>query len=105
MKSRLLKRWIVALRSGKYEQGNGELKSVDEEKNTYYCCLGVLRHIVNPKDRRQTGELLTSRQLKAYELSDSMQYTLSAMNDDYISFKRIARWLEKRKPADLAKEE
>lgn len=105
MESRLLKRWIVALRSGKYEQGNGELESVDEEKNMYYCCLGVLRHIVNPKDRRQTGELLNRKQLKAYGLSDEMQYTLSAMNDDGISFKRIAQWLKKRKPADLAKEE
>ena len=33
--------WIAALRSGKYTQGRGELKSANNE----YCCLGVLCEI------------------------------------------------------------
>lgn len=33
--------WVQALRSGKYKQGRGCLKSVDSPDETY-CCLGVL---------------------------------------------------------------
>lgn len=34
--------WIEALRSGKYQQGEGYLKVFSEEKGTFqYCCLGV----------------------------------------------------------------
>lgn len=35
------KQWVGALRSGKYEQGQGKLK--DDEG--HYCCLGVLADI------------------------------------------------------------
>jgi len=31
------KKWVAALRSGKYEQGTGQLRNGDT-----YCCLGVL---------------------------------------------------------------
>lgn len=31
-------KWIAALRSGKYKQGRGQLRSL----NNNYCCLGVL---------------------------------------------------------------
>jgi len=37
MKKRIKKLWIDALRSGKYEQTTGYLKTGDK-----YCCLGVL---------------------------------------------------------------
>jgi hypothetical protein len=37
-------KWIDALRSGKYKQGKGCLRSGDN-----YCCLGVLCDIVDPK--------------------------------------------------------
>ncbi len=40
-----VKDWADALRSGKYEQGEGNLITVDGE----YCCLGVLCDIVDPK--------------------------------------------------------
>jgi hypothetical protein len=35
----IAKKWVAALRSGKYKQGKGVLH--DQDKNTY-CCLGVL---------------------------------------------------------------
>lgn len=37
------KKWVEALRSGKYQQGRGWLQ--DRENN--FCCLGVLTDIVN----------------------------------------------------------
>ncbi len=39
-------KWIAALRSGKYEQGQDVL--FNEESNTY-CCLGVACHIIGIK--------------------------------------------------------
>ncbi len=39
----LLKRWVVALRSGHYKQGKNVLRSVDDN----YCCLGVLCEVYN----------------------------------------------------------
>ena len=37
LKPRITKKWIKALRSGKYQQGNGYLCKDDK-----YCCLGIL---------------------------------------------------------------
>lgn len=33
-------KWLKALRSGDYKQGNGHLKTADNK----FCCLGVLQH-------------------------------------------------------------
>lgn len=38
MKEAVAKQWSKALRSGKYTQGKGKLRT----KNDTYCCLGVL---------------------------------------------------------------
>jgi len=43
---KLIKEWIEALRSGKYTQGQGCLRSIDDR----FCCLGVLCDITNRKD-------------------------------------------------------
>ena len=40
MNERIKQKWIKRLRSDKYEQGEGKLKSNDK-----YCCLGVLCEI------------------------------------------------------------
>ena len=41
MKANIKKRWIAALRSGKYQQTKGRLRRVRGGKITH-CCLGVL---------------------------------------------------------------
>jgi hypothetical protein len=41
MKPEIKKRWVEALRSNKYEQGQGYLN-----KDGKYCCLGVLCEVV-----------------------------------------------------------
>ena len=38
-------KWLDALRSGKYTQGRGRLKSVSPGGATAHCCLGVLCEI------------------------------------------------------------
>lgn len=48
MKKEVAKKWVKALRSGKYKQGEGCLKQTDIPKNkTYHCCLGVLCELYN----------------------------------------------------------
>lgn len=42
MNKELKEKWVAALRSGKYEQGTGALRSVDNR----YCCLGVLCEVM-----------------------------------------------------------
>jgi hypothetical protein len=39
------KKWLKALRSGKYTQGTEALRSVSKECGTTYCCLGVACHV------------------------------------------------------------
>lgn len=43
MKKEVADKWIEALRSGKYKQGTGSLKTIHDE----FCCLGVLCDISN----------------------------------------------------------
>ena len=50
------KRWLKALRSGKYEQTTGTLCEPDSKgKPQAYCCLGVLCDI-HRQSRRQKGD-------------------------------------------------
>ncbi len=49
MNKRVKAKWLKALRSGKYAQGGGCLRS-RAGKGAIYCCLGVLCHIKAQKD-------------------------------------------------------
>lgn len=47
MNPEVKQKWVAALRSGKYEQGQGHLinntkDEDDDDKNPRFCCLGVL---------------------------------------------------------------
>jgi len=101
------KKWIAALRSGKYEQGRDQLRSGKE-----YCCLGVLCDLAvkNRVISRFIGkdELLPRKVQKWAALStdDGAYFTtyftgsLTGLNDDGESFKEIADVIE-RKPKGL----
>lgn len=47
MKQNIMKKWVKALRSGKYKQGQGVLKQTNGKNVTYHCCLGVLCELYN----------------------------------------------------------
>jgi hypothetical protein len=49
---RAMKKWIAALRSGKYKQGIGWL-----ERNNHYCCLGVACDVLIPQELKKTYDL------------------------------------------------
>jgi hypothetical protein len=45
LKPSIKKRWLKALRSGKYQQGTNSLQTI-EDGIAKFCCLGVLRDII-----------------------------------------------------------
>jgi hypothetical protein len=115
MDKRIKNRWIKALTSGKYKQGQTELRNVNET----YCCLGVLLCVLDnkgwtlrksdpysffPSDRgpkwhhkRQMKDnvLLSLNLLKELKISEDDQQQLANMNDNRVSFKKIAKWIGK----------
>lgn len=114
LREKLIKRWLKALRSGKYKQGRGQLV-LQESDGKYYCCLGVVC-----EEARKMGIYKTDRAyrervslpekisrilgLHSYSggfMSDvrfqKMNYDrLDWLNDQGMSFKKIADLIEKK---------
>jgi hypothetical protein len=47
MKKDIAKKWVKALRSGKYKQGKSFLKQFNSKGQPKHCCLGVLCELYN----------------------------------------------------------
>lgn len=106
MNPELKEKWVKALRSGNYAQGQGCLKNA---KN--FCCLGVLCDVIDPnawQDRKDGGNMdakawgdtfdvfgLPSRIKEKVQISSDEEYELIYKNDDGQSFKVIADYIEK----------
>lgn len=45
MDKKIMKKWVKALRSGKYRKTTGQLCKVAQNGNKSYCCLGVLTEL------------------------------------------------------------
>lgn len=115
MNKRLKTRWVKALRSGKYAQGNGDLRTESRHGDVTYCCLGVLgalckipleslndegtlddvgrNDLLGPWSTESQSELSFDKKVKATHTT--LQRKLAAMNDQGWSFKRISNWIEK----------
>jgi len=50
MKETIAKKWVKALRSGKYKQGKDLLKKITK-KQEQHCCLGVLCDLYNKEQK------------------------------------------------------
>src|SRR5262245_4806051 len=100
MKRELRDQWCAALRSGEYVQGKRLLRydTCDGTGLVLFCCLGVLRHICDPHDRRAevfiSGQFLAEKQLRQYGLSHAQQKELASANDSGESFGEIADLIE-----------
>jgi hypothetical protein len=115
----LRKKWVDALRSGKYKQGKGSLRSA----NGAYCCLGVLCDVMNipselvdncecyrfttPTGDKVSGylnpELANEIGLSSVVGGNSTNLSLAGMNDRGSSFTEIANFIESV-PAGLFKD-
>lgn len=97
MKTEVKKKWLKALRSGKYEQGRGQLRF-----NNEFCCLGVLACVVDRDEKTWYAEdggfgyEASQQQRLTGRLSRATVNQLIRMNDtDSKSFKAIANWIDK----------
>ncbi len=50
MNKDIKKRWVEALRSGKYKQGTGSLCKLGRDNKPRHCCLGVLIEMMSSVD-------------------------------------------------------
>jgi len=107
MKKSIKKKWLAALRSGKYEQGTGAL--CEDGK---YCCLGVLCEVL-PRPKKKSVKYFYNENivpnrlaLKAAGWPDGDSVALiynghrrcvSSLNDSAgLSFKQIANLIDKQ---------
>lgn len=111
MKQDVAKKWIKALRSGKYKQTKGVLRDEINGKPAY-CCLGVLCETLGMKARKHAGiprfyygrKVYGVLPLSAFRLTGMKSFngylrtegiTLTDLNDEGKSFKQIAKVIEK----------
>jgi len=106
------KRWIKALRSGKYRRGEGRLCTTHKGRSRF-CCLGVLAHEELDGEWQESDEVYEGTKvwdlfykgerddaslpeivLIETGLSIDHSSTLVHMNDEGESFRRIADWIE-----------
>ena len=106
----IISQWVDALRSGKYEQGRGALRTADGR----WCCLGVLCDVVRKRWKKKLwhgaywhdgeGGVLPRDVLRAaglvhvnpdVALSDGGRCYLSGFNDDGFHFTEIADAIER----------
>ena len=96
------KKWVEALRSGKYEQTTGSLTTPSRDK---FCCLGVACDLYakehgKPKFRNQgllpkyTKEWLGLQTSDGFHDVGSYSVSLAEMNDEGSSFAEIADRIE-----------
>ena len=108
-------KWVAALRSGKYQQGQNSL--CHRKK---YCCLGVLAEVVGPglvpisfgtqsygvRDELTHGTFRTTMwgERSGEPLDEETVLTLISMNDGRgvlpASFEEIAYWIEANIPVE-----
>ena len=107
MKADIAKKWVEALRSGKYQQTKEYLKTYEVasfgNRQIAYCCLGVLVEAVLGQEIKLSERVLgsearvasgiTSRE-GALTLNNSVT-CLSALNDGGKTFIEIADVIEK----------
>jgi hypothetical protein len=108
-----IRKWVAALRSGKFKQGQGALKKTDDT----YCCLGVACEIsgtINgweedsfsstlfPQGFRvmllppPVSEWLGIDEADPVLLKKKTENTAANLNDYGASFKRIATYIERK---------
>lgn len=90
MDQTLKRRWIKALRSGKYQQTTGDLHNLGA-----YCCLGVLCDIQNPSQTRWCGgDHVPPKGLRAGLTDDDFEVLVEANDTARWSFDDIATYIE-----------
>lgn len=59
MRKEVMKKWVKALRSGKFKQGQGTLKQFNRRGQPQHCCLGVLCEVYNESMKKSKKKTLS----------------------------------------------
>jgi len=111
MKPELKKKWVEALRSGKYKQTKDYLK-IKKASGYSHCCLGVLCEVAGSRmspipdytisgtvygvGKEQDAEMLTENMARRFGISLFDAKTLASMNDQGKSFREIATYINRK---------
>jgi hypothetical protein len=70
MKNNIMKKWVKALRSGKFKQGVGTLKQFNNKEQAQHCCLGVLCELYNEEMKKNHKKTIPVKTVKgSYDYS------------------------------------
>ena len=61
MRKEVMKKWVKALRSGKFKQGQGTLKQYNSKGVVQHCCLGVLCELYNENMKKNHKKTLPEK--------------------------------------------
>jgi hypothetical protein len=90
MKKTVMKKWVRALRSGKFKQTKNRLKRTNAKGKVNHCCLGVLCELYNDEMIKNKKEKLKeTTQPSSY---DEKQVTHSFDGTDSILPKKVMNW-------------
>jgi hypothetical protein len=67
MKKEIAKKWVKALRSGKYKQGKAYLKQINSKNEPRHCCLGVLCELYDQQMKKNHKKTLHSEHMLSIE--------------------------------------
>ena len=79
MKQHIMKKWVKALRSGKYKQGKYTLKQYNSNGQVQHCCLGVLCELYNQEMKQNKKKTLSEKVLT----DDDFPYGFTRFGDEY----------------------
>jgi len=109
MNPKVRRAWVKALRSGKYKQGEEQLRNENEDGDRMHCCLGVLCEVQGvryenfaptvPRPFAKKIGLFHPEDYFGGEWGKGVQGRLAKMNDGdgtpKRGFRAIATWIEK----------
>jgi hypothetical protein len=107
MRQDLKNKWIEALLSGKYKQGQANLRLTLVNGKQVHCCLGVLCDILDPNGwtrlcgddvhthKSKRGEYLSEEALSLIGMTRAQQQKYYQLNDNGWTFKVIAEDIKK----------
>lgn len=61
MRKEVMKKWVKALRSGKFKQGAGTLKQYNSKGEAQHCCLGVLCELYNSEMKKSKKKTIPEK--------------------------------------------
>lgn len=68
MRKEIAKKWIKALRSGKYKQGQDYLKQYNSKGEPRHCCLGVLCELYNNTMKKNHKKTLYTKDIDHHDI-------------------------------------